>query len=263
MRTGGTPSGVGELVRHWREHRRMSQADLSVAAEVSTRHLSCLERGVARPSREMVLVLASALEVPLRERNTLLRAAGFAPAYRQTELGAPEMAEIRHALELMLANHAPHGAVVVDRTWNVVLANRPWRRVFGTLGGGDGPVNLLRATFDPNGLKPHLSNWEEVARGTLERVRREALTDGDPELQALYEELLAMPGVPPSLRRPSWEAPPLVLPVRLRVGDAELSLFTTIATLGTPTDVTLSELRIEQYHPADAATDAWVRAAFG
>lgn len=255
---------VGALVRRWREHRRLTQAELSAAAEVSARHLSCVERGVSRPSREMVLVLASALEVPLRERNTMLQAAGFAPAYRETDLGAPEMAQVRQALELVLGNHEPHGAVVVDRTWNVLLANRPWRTVFGALGGGTDNVNLLRATFDPNGLKPHLLNWEEVARGTLERLRREALAEGDPELEALYEELLAMPGVPATLRHAGWDRPPpLVLPVRLRVADRELSLFTTIATLGTPTDVTLSELRIEQYHPADAATDAWVRAAFG
>jgi hypothetical protein len=164
----------------------------------------------------------------------------------------------------MLRNHEPYGAVVVDRTWNVLLSNAPWRTVFGALSGvADGPVNLLRATFGP-ALRAHLLNWEEIARGTLERLRREATTEGDPELEALHDELLAMPGVPASLRHSGWDRPPpLVLPVRLRVGEQELSLFTTIATLGTPTDVTLSELRIEQYHPADAATDAWIRRAFG
>lgn len=258
-------TAVGDLVRRWRELRRLSQSDLSQAAEVSTRHLSCVERGVARPSREMILVLASALDVPLRERNTMLQAAGFAPAYRETDLGAPEMAQVRQALELMLLNHEPFGAVVVDRAWNVMLANRPWNAVFGALAGpGTGPVNLLRATFEPDGVRRFLLNWDEIARGTLERLRREATTEGDPELHALYEELLAMPGVPAALRNAAWDRPPpLVLPVRLRFGDVDLSLFTTIATLGTPTDITLSELRIEQYHPADAATAAWLRAAFG
>lgn len=260
-----TVGHVGDLVRHWREHRRLSQADLASVAEVSTRHLSCVERGKARPSRQMVLVLASALEVPLRERNAWLRAAGFAPAYRETDLGAPEMGQVRLALELMLARHEPFGAVVVDRTWNVLLANRPWRAVFELLlGGPAGATNLLRATFDPRGLKPFLLNWEEVARATLERVRREALVEGDPELEALYEELVAMPDVPASIRRRDFDrAPPLVIPVKLAVGGEVISLFTTITTLGTPTDVTLSELRIEAYHPADAATDAWVRRNLG
>jgi transcriptional regulator with XRE-family HTH domain len=256
---------IGSLLRHWRERRRLSQAELAELAEVSARHLSCLERGRARPSRPMVLVLASALDVPLRERNTLLRAAGFAPAYRETDLGAPEMAQVRLALELMLHNHEPHGAVVLDRTWNVLMANRPWRTIFESMMGPRAePVNLLKLTFDPGGLKPLLLNWEEVAKATLERVRREAATEGDDELHALYEELCAMPGVPDSVLRSDWSSPPpLVIPVKIGLPGVQLSLFTTLTTLGTPTDVTLSELRIEAYHPADEATAAWMRAVFG
>jgi transcriptional regulator with XRE-family HTH domain len=254
-------TGVGDLVRHWRVHRRLSQADLADQAQVSTRHLSCIERGRARPSREMVLVLASAMDVPLRERNTLLRAAGFAAAYRETDLGHPQMAQVRHALDLVLTNHEPYAAVVVDRAWNVLLTNRPWRTVAGMLlGGAAGPQNLLRATFDPAGLRPHIVNWDEVARATLERVRREALVEGDEELVALYSDLR---DAAPShvIRGDAWAEPPaLMIPVRLRVGDAVLSLFTTLTTLGTPTDVTLSELRIEQYYPADALTEQWIRA---
>lgn len=257
-----TTPAIGDLVRHWRTRRRWSQADLADQAEVSTRHLSCIERGRAQPSRQMVLVLASALDVPLRERNTLLRAAGFAPAYHETDLDAPQMAQVRLALELMLKNHEPFAAVVLDRQWNVLLANGPWRRVVEMLlGPGGGPDNLVRATFDPRGLRPFVANWEEVARSLLDRVRREALTDGDDGLMSLYDELApALGPAPPH----DWSRPPdLVIPVRLRVGDAVLSLFTTMTTLGTPTDVTLSELRIEQYHPADDATERWIRALFG
>jgi transcriptional regulator with XRE-family HTH domain len=253
-------TAVGGLVRHWRTQRRLSQADLADQAEVSARHLSCIERGRARPSREMVLVLASALDVPLRERNTLLRAAGFAPAYRETDLGHPQMAQVRHALDLVLTNHEPYAAVVVDRAWDVLLTNGPWRMVASMLlGGADGAPNLLRATFDPAGLRPYIVNWEEVARATLERVRREALVEGDEALLALYRDL--QDAAPRDLLRDDWAEPPaLMIPVRLRVGDVVLSLFTTLTTLGTPTDVTLSELRIEQYFPADAETDRWIRA---
>ncbi|MEZ4234946.1 MAG: helix-turn-helix transcriptional regulator [Myxococcota bacterium] len=252
-------SQVGALVRDWRTRRRLSQADLADQAEVSTRHLSCIERGRAHPSREMVLVLASALDVPLRERNTLLQAAGFAPAYRETDLGDPQMAQVRQALDLVLAGHEPYAAVVVDRTWDVVRTNAPWRLLAAQiLGRTDGPPNLLRAIFDPDGLRPHLVNWEEVARATLQRLRREATVEGDEALLALYHELR---GRAPDhvLRDEASAPPPLLIPVRLRVGDTVLSLFTTLTTLGTPTDVTLSELRIEQYFPADAATAAWVR----
>jgi hypothetical protein len=145
------------------------------------------------------------------------------------------------------------------------MANHPWRTIFESVAGPrPEPVDLLKLTFDPGGLKPWLLNWEEVAKATLERVRREALTEGDDELLALYDELCAMPEVPPSVLRSDWSSPPpLVIPVKLGLPGVQLSLFTTLTTLGTPTDVTLSELRIEAYHPADEVTAAWTQALFG
>ncbi|MEQ1569001.1 MAG: helix-turn-helix transcriptional regulator [Myxococcota bacterium] len=243
---------VGVWVRQWRVRRRMSQADLADQAQVSARHLSCIERGRASPSRQMVLVLASALEIPLRERNLLLGAAGFAPVYRHTDLTAPEMTQVRRALELMLRNAEPYPAVVVDRRWNLVLANGGWDRLVAPI-VGRAPLNLLQATFEQ--FRPFVTNWEEVARSLLERVRREASADGDEALMSLHDTLAAQ--LPPT---DAWDRPlDLVLPVRVTLAGRSLSLFTTLTTLGTAVDVTLSELRIEQYHPADEQTDRFVR----
>jgi transcriptional regulator with XRE-family HTH domain len=253
---------VGPLLREWRVQRRMSQAALSDAAEVSTRHLSCLETGKAHPSQQMVLLLASALDVPLRERNTMLRAAGYAPAYPESDLFADSGTAVRHAVELIV-HSAPFGAVAVDRLWTVVLQDSAFdafrRSVFPRpMEVGD---NLLERTFAADGLRPFIENWEEVARTTLERVRREALADSDDELWALYESLLGMQGVPSEWRQPAtFLADRLVIPVVLRVGDQRASLFSTLTTVGTPVDVTLSELRIESYYPADAQTEALLRA---
>lgn len=258
-------SAIGELVRHWRRYRRLSQADLAEAAEVSTRHVSCVERGRARPSRQMVLILASALEVPLRERNTMLRAAGFPPVYRQTALDAPQMTAVRKAIGLLLDNHAPYPAIVIDPSWNVLLGNDPWRTLCALVLPGPEPIpNVVRAIFEPGPLRSILDNWEEVARATLARVRREAMTEGDEALDELYNDLIVAPDLPRSVLRDNWDVPPaLLIPVRLRIGGDVLSLFTTLTTLGTPTDITLSELRIEQYFPADEATDRWLRETVG
>ncbi|TNE87970.1 MAG: XRE family transcriptional regulator [Deltaproteobacteria bacterium] len=252
---------VGGLIRGWRRKRRMTQQDLAEAAEVSTRHLSCLETGKARPSQEMVLVLGSAMDMPLRARNTLLMAAGFAPAYRQHDLDAPEMASVRLALDFLLKQAEPYGAVVLDRTWHVIQVNRAFELLGVMLGSpvlpGD---NLLRLLFTGKGLREVITNWEELARDTLQRLHREAIITQDEALFALFEELLAVPGVPASWRRDDpEEASALVVPMNLRVMGQELSMFTTVTTLGTPVDVTLSELRIESYFPATPETEAFVR----
>jgi transcriptional regulator with XRE-family HTH domain len=265
----------GRLLREWRSTRRRSQLELALEAEVSARHLSFLETGRAQPSREMVLRLSSALQVPLRERNTLLQAAGFAPAYRETALSEPAMAGMAEALRLLLRQHEPFPAMALDRHWNLVMANEAYLRTLRLLLGetaapGLAPyavlpvprLNTLRALFDPEGLRPHVVNWDEVASEILSRVRREAAFDGDAETQRLLADLLQASGPPVSPRgAPPHGVQALVIPVELRVAGHLLRFFTTITTLGAPQDITLAELRIEAFHPADAATEAAVRAA--
>jgi transcriptional regulator with XRE-family HTH domain len=251
----------------------LSQLELALTAEVSARHLSFLETGRARPSRQMLLVLASVLDIPLRERNALLQAAGFASLYRETPLDDPEMAGIRQAVELLLRHHEPFPAVALDRHWNVVMMNASYARFVALLLGPSEAFtpftvvpaprpNALRRLFDPAAVRPHVINWTAVAKGILERVQREARWSGDPATQALLADLLAAPGVPASWREPDLESgPALVIPVELRLGEHRARFFTTLTTLGAPQDITLQELRIESFHAADVATDALVRAA--
>jgi len=254
--------GLGELLRQWRTTRRLSQQALSEQAEISPRHLSWLETGRARPSREMVLVLASALEVPLRERNTLLLAAGFAPAYRETDLSAPDLAPARRALEHLLMGAEPFGAVVLNRRWEVVMANRPFRALVGLVLGRDLRLgeNLLALTIDPDALGRVILDHAAVNAVLLHRLNRDVVATGDPELAALLADLERLPGVSAEWRRGGLgRTPPVALTLELRLGDQTLSLFTTLTTLGTATDVSLAELHIEHYFPADSATEAVLR----
>lgn len=265
------PAPFGALLRRWRAVRRLSQLDLSLVAEVSTRHVSFLEAGRSRPSREMVMLLGNALDLPLREHNALLAAAGFAAVYRETPLEGPAMAGIREALVLILRQHEPFGAMALDRHWNVVLANEGWIRGLRLLLGDaapaiepyqitrDGP-NAIRLLFDPRGLRPYVANWEPLAGHLLRRIEREVTMRGDAATHALFDELLGFPGVPRRWSKATAEPAALVLPVELRLGDRVVRLFSTIATLGTPQDVTLEELRIEAFHAADPASEALVRA---
>jgi transcriptional regulator with XRE-family HTH domain len=250
----------------------MSQLEVALAAGVSARHLSFLETGRAQPSREMLVLLAGVLDIPLRERNALLQAAGFAPLYRETALTAPEMSDIRHALELILRQHEPFPAVALDRSWNVCMMNAAYARFLGGLLPGvalpeplavvqDPRPNALRLLFQPEGVRRSIGNWEPVARELLGRVHRDAMASGDPETCRLRAELLAMPGVPEHWHDVDLLAPPaLVVPLELHVAACTLRLFTTTTTLGSPQDVTLQELRIESFHAADAETEALVRA---
>src|SRR5437764_8799500 len=194
--TPGTPA-VGPLLRGWRQHRRLSQLDVSGRAAISTRHLSFLETGRARPSREMVLHLAEELDVPLRERNTLLVAAGFAPVYRESPLEGDDLAGVRRTLEQLLAGHEPFPALVVDRQWNLVLANRAVGLLLSGVPAGlvEPPVNVLRVSLHPDGLASRITNFEEWSGHLLGRLGREVTATGDPALAALYEELAALPGV--------------------------------------------------------------------
>jgi len=260
-----TTGAFGALLREWRVARRMTQEQLADDAEVSTRHLSYIENGRAQPSREMVLVLASALDVPLRERNMLLASAGFAPVYRETELDAPEMAPVRQAIELLLARHEPYGAVCVDAAWNVRRANQGATRLLARIAPDAPPEllsNVMRMTLDPRGLRRFCVNWEEVAFAVVERAHREALAEGPRSTTArVLAEVLALDGVPRRLARASpATAMPLVVPLHLRVEGVDLALFSTITTLGTPADVTAQELRVESWFPADERTAEWLRA---
>jgi transcriptional regulator with XRE-family HTH domain len=254
-------NSFGARLRWWRKRRGLSQLDLAGIAGTTQRHLSFLESGRTRPSREMVLHLATALDVPLRQQNTLLLAAGFAPAWRESALTAPELATVNHALDHLLAQQEPFPALVVDRRWNLLRANAGAGRLtaFLTEPAPDSPspgtVNIAEWLLSPDGLRPLLVNWQEVAIHFLRGVQADASADGTPETAALLQRLLAYPGVPALAHVPALEelSSP-VLALHFRKGQTSLRLFTTIATLGTPQDVTLQELRIECFFPADETT---------
>jgi transcriptional regulator with XRE-family HTH domain len=255
---------VGRLLRHWRRIRGKSQLALALDADVSPRHLGFIEVGRTTPSREMVLILARALDVPLRERNDLLLAAGYAPVYRETGLAAPEMAQARQALDGILRQQEPFPAVVMDRHWNLVEANEGARRFFGLfldLGAEASPANVLRLMFDPRKLRPHVANWEAVAEALIQRVHREAVAGAlDAATTALLDELLAYPDVPRRWRVPDLAATPMpFVAIDFEAPDGPMRFFSAVTTLGTPQDITLQEIRIECFFPADPATDALTR----
>lgn len=262
VRANGSPSRVGALVREWRQRRRLSQLDLALAAGTSARHLSCVETGRSAPSREMVLRLSQTLDVPLRERNTLLVAAGFAPAYQESSLDDAHLASARAALEHMLAAHEPYPAVAVDRWWDVVTANS----ALAVLTDGvplrllaDRP-NVYRLVLHPEGLAARLANPRQVREQLLERLARQAGTTGDPRLRDLYDEVSGYPPVYSGLEQTDGtDSGPFQVPIRVRTPHGELSLFGTMATFGAPADVTLSELAVEFFYPLDEFTAEFLR----
>lgn len=254
---------LGELLRQWRSVRRMSQMDLALDAGISPRHLSFIETGRSVPSRETLVMVADALEVPLRDRNALLNAAGYAPVYTETPLDDPAMAHMREVLQFMLERHQPYPAIAVDRHWNVVMANAAnidimSRFIDAESDAAKPQFNAMRLLFHPDGLRRYLVNWEEAAGPLIARLHREAMEYGpDEETRALLDEVTNYPGVPATWRIPVPGAnAPLMLSLHFKKDDLELRLFSTITTLGTPQDVTLQELRIEAFYPADAASDA-------
>jgi transcriptional regulator with XRE-family HTH domain len=253
---------VGELLRQWREHRRLSQLALALDAEISTRHLSFVETGRSTPSREMVLRLAEQLELPLRERNSLLLAAGYAPVYAESGLDSAPMAAVRAAIRQLLTAHEPYPAVVVDRSWNLVDANASVALFTADVRPDllTPPANVLRASLHPEGMAPRIVNLGEWRAHLLGRLRRQIASTADPGLANLYDELRAYPCDQPE---PEIELPgpgDVVVPLRMRHDDSELAFFSTVATFGTPLDVTVSELMIESFYPADAETAAVLRA---
>jgi transcriptional regulator with XRE-family HTH domain len=260
-------SPFGRLLRQWRALRGVSQLGLAVEAGTSTRHLSFVETGRSKPSREMVLRLAEALDVPLRERNALLAAAGFASIYRERDLEAPELEPLRRVLAFLLERQDPYPAFLVDRCFRVLRANRAAAQSLALFSRDapvwrEEPLNLLTLTLHPDGLRPHLVNWDAVASALVGRLQRAAaLAGSDAELARLLETTLALPGLPESCRAPDPSLPlPPFLPMQLKFGELELRLFSTLTTIGTPQDVTLQELHIESLMPADEASDAALRA---
>jgi transcriptional regulator with XRE-family HTH domain len=260
-------SPVGPLLRRWRTSRCLSQLALAEQAEVSTRHISYLENGRAQPSREMVLVLASALDVPLRDRNALLIAAGFAPLYRESGIAEPQMAHVRRALDFILERQEPFPALVVNRRWDLLLTNRGAQQLLRHLpldlaSLGALARNTMHMLFHPGGLRRYVVNWEEVSRVVMARLLHEAQHDAQgEELRPLVDALMAYPDMPKSHREPSpAHASQVLIPVHTRHAGVELRMFTTVTTLGTPLDITAQELRIECYYPADDATETWLRA---
>ena len=248
--------------------RGASQLALALQSGVSQRHVSFLESGRAKPSREMVVQLSTALDVPLRQRNTMLLAAGFAPAYRESNLGAPELTPVRQAIDRMLKQQEPYPAVVIDRLWNLQQANEAAQAFTVFLFEGPPPLpppgkspNILRWLLDPKALRAKVSNWEEVARYLVSTTYAEILADGgEPKALAFIEEIMAYPDVPASFRKLRFEERPQpVLTLDYIVGGRSLSVFTAIVTLGTPQDVTLQEVRIECFFPADERSDALFR----
>jgi transcriptional regulator with XRE-family HTH domain len=252
-----------EQLKAWRGRRGLAQLALAGRAGISQGHLSFLELGRAAPSREMVDRLAGALDLPLRQHNALLLAAGFAPEWRQRDLAAPDLAEVTRALDYMLAQQEPYPAVVVDRHWNLLRANAGAVRLVEFLVGPVAPgtaINLADALVAPDVLRPYLVNWTEVVRHFIRSVETDARADGLPETAALLDRLMAYHGVRAALSQPSnGDGGGPVLALHFHKQGTALRLFTTIATLGTPQDVTLQELRIESFFPMDDATAAVLR----
>jgi transcriptional regulator with XRE-family HTH domain len=245
---------IGQLLREWREQRRLSQLELSSRAEISSRHLSFVETGRSAPSRAMVLHLTEQLDVPLRERNRLLLAAGYAPVYGETTMDAPRMAAIRAAVRQILVGHEPYPAVVVDRAWNLVDSNASVALFTGFVAPEllEPPVNVLRMSLHPDGMAARIVNLGEWRAHLLGQLRRQVAVTADPDLTALYAELCEYPGGDPDSA--TVDAGGVVIPLRLRHETGELAFLSTVATFGTPLDVTVAELAIESFFPADQHT---------
>lgn len=254
----------GSLLREWRNRRRLTQLDLGIQADVSARHLSFLETGKARPSRDMVLHLSEELDVPLRGRNELMTAAGFAPAFTEHAFEDAELDEVRRSLDRVLQAHEPYPAVIVDGRWNLVAGNRGVELLTELVDPDllTPPVNVMRVSLHPRGLARHVVDLEEHAAHLVSRLRRQAERAATTGLRALLAEMVGYcraAGLDPS----AHPRDRIVLPLRLRHPDAELALFSTIAVLGAPLDVTLEEVAIESFFPTDDATARYLRKRFG
>ncbi|MBI1260113.1 MAG: helix-turn-helix domain-containing protein [Rhizobiales bacterium] len=268
LQSMGSETGFPHILKSWRQKRRLSQLDLALSAGVSQRHVSYLESGRARPSRSMILQLSETLEVPLRERNDWLTAAGFAPAFKARPLEDPQMGQIMGAVKMMLTNHEPFPAVAIDRAWNIRMTNAPFDMMLAMLGEdvwarvGGTQRNLMRVMFHPEGIRPLVANWDAIAVLLWHRAEREADALGGEEMKAVLAELSRYQDE--QLLYPAEDAALLpVLPLEIVKDGMKISLFTVIATFGTAQDVTADELRIESFFPADADTELLFRSAAG
>ena len=259
MNTAALPT-FGAQLREWRQRRRLSQLDLAGDAEVSTRHLSFVETGRAMPSREMVLRLADRLEVPLRERNRLLTAAGFAPMYAERPLSDPALKAAREAVELVLKGHEPYPALAIDRHWSLVSYNRAVLPLLDGVAPAllEAPINVLRLSLHPDGLAPRIANLAQWRAHLLARLRQQIVVSADPMLVALESELRAYPA--PDEPAHEFTEPGVVVPLQLTTPAGLLSFISTTTVFGTPIDITLSELALETFFPGDAATATALRA---
>jgi len=255
---------VGELIQRYRKARRISQLDLALEADVSTRHISFMETGRSAPSREMLLKLAFSMDLSLREANLLLVAAGMQPQFGHTDLTEPGLALVKEALEFVLESHEPYPAVVMDHNWNILMANRIHLHLIemmvAVLGALPETTNILELLFDPKGFKFFVKNWDEVACFLLRKRAKEELLMSVSEEGSLLQRLLQYPGIPHGWKSdmtPSEELP--MVPLHLEIGELNLTMFSTIATFGTPVDVTMQELRLENYFPADDESKAYFK----
>ena len=263
-----SPSSAGTLVRDWRVRRHRSQMDLALAAGVSPRHLSFVETGRSKASPELLLALAEHLDVPLRERNTLLLAGGYAPRYSRTSLESPEMTRVLDTLQTILERHDPYPGVVIDRYWNVVLANSAALALVQDLPEHilGPPLNIFRVSLHPDGLASLTLNFDDWATYLLGQLHRAMVLTGDPELESLIDEVSSYPDV---AVMGDWRAavvldePKILVPFRMNIGGAELSLFTTLTVFGTPLDVTLAEMAVELFYPADDHSEMLLRSLGG
>lgn len=261
MNTLATARPLGDFLRDWRRRRRMSQLDLALEAEISQRHLSFIESGRSLPSRDMLLHLAERLEVPLRERNPMLLAAGFAPVYAERKLDDPALAAARKAIDMVLKGHEPFPALAIDRHWTLMAANAAVAPLLASVADRsllEGPVNILRLSLHPQGLAPHIANLAEWRDHLLERLHQQITATGDRILQGLLEELSGYPAPESSSKQPNDYAG-IVVPLELRTAAGLLSFISTTTVFGTPVDVTLSELAIESFFPANDETAELLR----
>lgn len=252
---------VGEHLRSWRQRRRKSQLDLACQADISTRHLSFVETGRALPSRDMILHLAEELEIPMRERNVLLVSAGYAPIFPERALDDPALAAARAAIDLILESQKPYPAFAIDRHWNIVASNSALPILYEAVDPAllVRPVNAMRLSLHPKGLAQHIVNLAEWRDHLLTRLRQQIDMTADPVLIALLKELNAYPAPARPTPPAAHHLPPIVVPLRLATRAGTLSFFSTTMVFGTPIDVTLSELAVENFFPADAETDRVVR----
>ena len=257
------PAELGNLLRYWRDVRGVSQLDLSLEAGISQRQISFIESGRSVPGRDTLLILAQTLDVPLRERNALLLAAGYAPMYSEAPWNAQEMHSVVRALERVVRQHEPFPAIVMDRHWNVLMTNDAAPRFFGhfvDMAAREGPRNMLHLMFDPQGMRPFVADWDNVARSLLQRVHRESVghvVDGT--TQHLLDELLAYPDVPRDWKthQITSSAPSMpVIPLNFVSEGAVLRYFSMVTTVGAPQNVAAQELRLESMFPADDETEA-------